>query len=259
MITMDDFTQTLIHYKIAIVLLVLIIIFAFEKIKPIVQSKAQRFRIRNNLGLWSINSILSLLIILPLAQLGSQNALGWRPQNFPFGAELVINLLLLDFLIYWWHRANHEIKFLWKFHEVHHLDQFLDLTTSIRFHFGEVLLSSGFRLIAIILFDISFSSIVIFEMLVLISSGFHHSNIKISEKWDDWFSILIVTPSIHGTHHHAIQKDTDSNYSTILSCWDVIFRSRNRKRRKANSAIGVENKNDSGVFGLLIRPFIKEK
>ena len=61
------------------------------------------------------------------------------------------------------------LKFLWKFHEVHHLDRFLDLTTSIRFHFGEVLLSSGFRLIAIILFDISFSSIVIFEMLVLIS------------------------------------------------------------------------------------------
>ena len=96
-------------------------------------------------------------------------------------------------------------------------------------------------------------------MLVLISSGFHHSNIRISEKWDDWFSILIVTPSIHGTHHHAIQKDTDSNYSTILSCWDVIFRSRNRKRRTANSAIGVENKNGTGVSGLLIRPFIKEK
>ena len=96
-------------------------------------------------------------------------------------------------------------------------------------------------------------------MLVLISSGFHLSNLKIPEKWDDWFSILIVTPSIRGTHHHAIQKDTDSKYSTILSCWDVIFRSRNRKRRKANSAIGVENKNDSGVFGLLIRPFIKEK
>ena len=112
MIIMDDFTQTLIHYKIAIVLLVLIIIFAFEKIKPIVESNAQRFRIRNNLGLWSINSILSLLIILPLAQLGSQNSLNWRPQNFHFGTELVINLLLLDFLIYWWYRANHEIKFL---------------------------------------------------------------------------------------------------------------------------------------------------
>ena len=109
------------------------------------------------------------------------------------------------------------------------------------------------------IFYISFSSIVTFEMLVLISSGFHHSNIQISEKWDDWTSTLIVVPSIHGTHHHAIQKDTDSNYSTILSCWDVIFRSRNRKRRTANSAIGVENKSDAGVFGLLIRPFIKEK
>ena len=259
MITMDDFTQTLIHYKIAIVLLVLIIIFVFEQIKPIVQSKAQRFRIGDNVGLWSINSIVSLLIILPLAQLGSQNAFSWGPQNFPFGAELVINLLLLDFLIYWWHRANHEIKFLWKFHEVHHLDQPLDLTTSIRFHFGEVLLSSGFRLTIIILFDISFSSIVIFEIFVLIASGFHHSNIKISEKWDSWISTLIVTPSIRGTHHHAIQKNTDSNYSTILSCWDVIFRSRNHKQRKANSAIGVENKNDVGIFGLLIRPFIKEK
>ena len=90
MITMDDFMQTLIHYKIAIVLLVLIIIFAFEKIKPIVQSKPQRFRIRNNLGLWSINSILSLLIILPLAQLGSQNALGWRPQIFLLKRSLLL-------------------------------------------------------------------------------------------------------------------------------------------------------------------------
>ena len=86
MIIMDDFTQTLIHYKIAIVLSVLIIIFALEKIKPIVQSNDHRFRIGNNVGLWSINSILSLLIILPLAQLGSQNALSWRPQNFPFAA-----------------------------------------------------------------------------------------------------------------------------------------------------------------------------
>ena len=74
-------------------------------------------------------------------------------------------------------------------------------------------------------------------MLVLISSGFNHSNIKISEKWDDWISTLIVTPSIHGTHHHAIQRDTDSNYSTILSCWDVI--------------LGLETANDGRPIRLL--------
>ena len=121
---MDDFTQTLIHYKTVIVLLVLIIIVVFEKTKPIVRRNAQRFRVVNNLGRWSIYFILSLLIVLPLAKLRSQNTLDWRPEDFPFGANLIINLFLLDFLIYWWHRANHEIKFLWRFHEVHHLHQF---------------------------------------------------------------------------------------------------------------------------------------
>ena len=121
---MDDFTQTLIHYKIVIVLLVLIIIIVFEKTKPIVRRNAQRFLVINNLELWSINFILSLLIILPLAKLGSQNTLDWRPEDFTFGANLIINLFLLDFLIYWKHRASHEIKFLWKLHEVHHLQEF---------------------------------------------------------------------------------------------------------------------------------------
>ncbi len=99
---------------------------------------------------------------------------------------------------------------------------------------------------------------MIFEILVWISFGFQHSNIKISEKWDVWISTLIVTPSIHGTHHRATQKNTEHNYSTILSFWDVIFKSRNRKQRTANSTIGVENKNNVGIFGLLIRPFVKK-
>ena len=110
MIIINDFTQTLIHYKTVIVLLVLIIIVVFEKTKPIVRRNAQRLRIINNLARWSINFILSLLIILPLAKLGSQNTLDWRPEDFPFGANLIINLIIQDFLIYWWHRANHEIK-----------------------------------------------------------------------------------------------------------------------------------------------------
>ena len=95
-------------------------------------------------------------------------------------------------------------------------------------------------------------------MLVLIASGFHHSNIKISEKWDSWISTLIVTPSIHGTHHHAIQKDTDSNYSTILSCWDRIFKSNNYRERAPKAPIGVENETDTNFVRLLTRPFLKK-
>ena len=96
-------------------------------------------------------------------------------------------------------------------------------------------------------------------MLILISSGFQHFNTKISEKWDDWISTLIVVSSIHGTHHHAIQKDTDSNYSTILSCWDVILGLETTNDERPIRLLGLKIKNDAGVFGLLIRPFIKEK
>ena len=255
---MDDFTQTLIHYKISIVLLAFISFFVFERIKPIVQMSNKSSRLLNNFGLWAFNSFLSLLIILPLAKLASESNINWRPTNFPFWLDTAFNLLLLDFLIYWWHRANHEIHFLWRFHEVHHLDQFLDVTTSIRFHFGEILISSGFRVIVIILFDISFSSIVIFEILVLMSSGFHHSNIKIPKNWDTYISLFIVTPSIHGSHHHANQKDTDSNYSTILSCWDRIFKSNNYRERGPEAPIGVENETDTNFVRLLTRPFLKK-
>ena len=255
---MDDFTQTLIHYKIAIVLIAFISFFVFERIKPIVQINTRGSRLLNNFGMWAFNSVFSLLIILPLAKLASENSINWRSTSFPVWADVAVNLLLLDFLIYWWHRANHEINFLWRFHEIHHLDQVLDVTTSIRFHFGEILISSGFRVIVIILFDISFSSIVIFEILVLLASGFHHSNIEIPRNWDVYISLFIVTPSIHGSHHHAKQKDTDSNYSTILSCWDWVFRSNNYRKRAAKFPIGVEHEADTVFVRLLIRPFLKK-
>ena len=99
---------------------------------------------------------------------------------------------------------------------------------------------------------------MIFEILVLLSSGFHHSNIEIPKNWDAYISLFIVTPSIHGSHHHAKQKDTDSNYSTILSCWDWVFRSNNYQKRAAKFPIGVENEADTRFVRLLIRPFLKK-
>ena len=81
---MDDFTQTLIHYKISIVLLAFISFFVFERIKPIVQMSNGSSRLLNNFGLWAFNSFLSLLIILPLAKLASESNINWRPTNFPF-------------------------------------------------------------------------------------------------------------------------------------------------------------------------------
>ena len=92
---MDDFTQTLIHYKISIVLLAFISFFVFERIKPIVQMSNESSRLLNNFGLWAFNSFLSLLIILPLAKLASESNINWRPTNFPFWLDTAFNLSLI--------------------------------------------------------------------------------------------------------------------------------------------------------------------
>ncbi len=91
------------------------------------------------------------------------------------------SLVLLDLWIYWWHRANHRVPFLWRFHEVHHLDQFLDMTTALRFHLGEVLLSAIVRGVIIVILAVPLMSVVIFETALLLATMFHHSNMKLPQ------------------------------------------------------------------------------
>jgi len=258
MTIMEDFTQTLVHYKVAFVLIWLAFIFILEIFSPILARIKNPSRFLNNLGLWGVNSAISLLVIIPVASWATEHTISWRPEISPIWVLIIVDFLILDALIYWWHRANHEIVFLWKFHEIHHLDQFLDITTSVRFHFGEVVLSTCFRVIIIILLDIPFISVVVFEILLLMASGFHHANIKISKSWETRLSMVFVTPSIHGVHHHAIRADTNSNYSSVLSCWDRFFKSQNRKSRTPDLLIGVENEIDVGFLNLLIRPFLNK-
>jgi len=124
-------------------------------------------RVGRNLGLWLLNLLLSPLIVLPLSYWAAAQQLTWRPQWWGGTAGLLLDLLLLDLLIYWWHRANHVVPFLWRFHEIHHRDGFLDTTTALRFHFGEVLLSAAARAAAILLLAIPFRSILVFEAAVL--------------------------------------------------------------------------------------------
>ena len=218
-----------------------------------------RRRLGRNLGLWCINLLLSPLIVLPISYWAAAQQLSWRPVWWDGAAGLLLDLLLLDFLIYWWHRANHVVPLLWRFHEVHHRDAFLDTTSALRFHFGEVLLSAMARAAVILLLAIPFQSVLIFEALVLLAALFHHSNLKIPPALEAAIARVIVTPSIHWVHHHAKRGDTDSNYATILSLWDPLFGSRAGGRRRADMLIGVEGRpGDLSLLTLLRRPFTKE-
>lgn len=255
----------LISYKALITVIWFMLIFILERLyraEPYPQNldKAKQWgRLISNFSLAIINFILSPLLIIPLTVFISSQFISWRPEWMQNSIFIFADIIILDCFLYWWHRLNHRIPFLWRFHQVHHLDEFLDSSTAIRFHFGEVFISAIARVVFIITLGIPIETVIIFELLVLISSIFNHSNIKINSKLEQNISRIIVTPSIHWVHHHALQKDTDSNYATIFSWWDGWFGTQNSRRRWKSIKIGVMNLKDIPVLKLLIKPASKNE
>ncbi len=212
-------------------------------------------RLARNAALWAVNVLISPLIVLPISAYAAGHTLAWRPLWWSGASAFAVDLLLLDFLIYWWHRANHVVPFLWRVHAVHHLDRFLDTTSAVRFHVGEVLLSALARAVVIMLLAIPLSSVLAFEALVLMAAMFHHSNLRLPPRLERALSAVVVTPSIHWVHHHRLRADTDSNYCTILSLWDWLFISRSSHQRRLEMPIGVEGRDEEPILGLIVAPF----
>lgn len=249
--------QELISYKSSLVLGILLLLFVAERVLPAapVVAAANGRRLWRNLSLWLCNSLASLLIVLPVTLYAAGHARYWWSAWLPSWSWLWVDLLLLDLWIYWWHRANHRLSWLWRFHRVHHLDQWLDVTSAVRFHFGEVILSALVRAAVIFCFALPVSSVIIFESLILIITGFHHSNVRLPKKLEYWLSLLIITPSIHWVHHHVEQRDTDSNYGAICSFWDRLFGSKSATVRTPDMQIGLDQSSDQGLLRLLAAPF----
>jgi sterol desaturase/sphingolipid hydroxylase (fatty acid hydroxylase superfamily) len=253
----------LITYKIIIIAIWFVLIFFLERLfRAASYPKSfsvvrQRWRWATNMGVAVINMLLSPLLIIPLTAYISLQFSSLRPEWMHHPAFFIADLIVLDCFLYWWHRINHQLPFLWRFHEVHHLDEFLDSTTALRFHFGEVFLSSMVRVVVIITLGIPIASVIVFEIMIVVCSVFNHSNVRLPSAIENILSRLMVTPSIHWIHHHAKRYDTDSNYSTIFSFWDRLFGSFSPNTRQLTMPIGVEGKSDLSLPRLLLRP-IKE-
>lgn len=251
---------TLLAYKGTLVLAWFVLLFAGERAfaaaRPRGSWRWDRARLARNGGLWLVTLIGSLFVVLPVTLLAERHGFAWRPAWWAGASGLALDLLLLDFLIYWWHRANHRLAFLWRFHEVHHLDRFLDTTTALRFHFGEVLLAAAARALVIVLLALPLASVLAFETLVLLAALFHHSNLRLPPALERALARLVITPSLHWVHHHALKRDTDSNYGTVLSIWDPLFGSRNRQPRTPEMEIGVEREAELALGALLLKPFL---
>jgi sterol desaturase/sphingolipid hydroxylase (fatty acid hydroxylase superfamily) len=245
----------LMSYKLVAVLAWLALLLVLERMFPLARVVGGVKRVAKNLSLAGLNALISPMIVVPVSVFAATHALGWRPLWWSGWPGLFLDLLALDFWIYWWHRANHRWPLLWRFHEVHHLDEFLDASSALRFHFGEVVLSALARAAVILLLGVPLVSVVVFETLLAFNTMFHHSDLRLPPKLEKALSWVIVTPSIHWVHHHAIRQDTDSNYASLLSVWDRLFGSRSHTLRTPEMPIGTEGLKDRGLPGLLARPF----
>ncbi|PYJ36718.1 MAG: fatty acid hydroxylase [Verrucomicrobia bacterium] len=163
--------------------------------------------------------------------------LNWLP--LPGWVTVVATFLLLDYAYWWWHWANHMVPIFWRFHNVHHTDLDLDVTTAARFHFGEMIFSIGFLSLAVTIFGITPVMLVVFFITFEACTLFHHSNWRLPIKLERILNLIIVTPRMHGIHHSIVQRETNSNWGTIFCWWDKLHRTLRRDVPQDAVIIGV--------------------
>ncbi|MCU1244988.1 MAG: fatty acid hydroxylase [Acidobacteria bacterium] len=134
----------------------------------------------------------------------------------------ILGVLLLDYTLWWWHWLNHRVPLFWRFHLVHHVDRDMDASTAIRFHFGEMSLSVLYRMAQVRLLGIDRGTLSAWQLLMMVSIFFHHSNIRLSPGKERLLVKFLVTPRMHGIHHSDYLRETDSNWSSLLSWWDYL-------------------------------------
>lgn len=175
----------------------------------------------------------------------------------PPAVAVAAGALMLDLAAYAGHILKHKWPVLWRFHRVHHSDADLDVTTGFRFHPVEALISWVFLIPAIVLFGVPILAILIFAALYSLSAIAQHANFAFPERADRLLRIVFVSPGSHRIHHSPHAERTDSNYGTLFSFWDRIFRTYKSPRHHAETEFGLRDRNEQSLGTLLMEPFRK--
>ncbi|MCD9575726.1 sterol desaturase family protein [Flavobacterium soyae] len=172
-----------------------------------------------------VNFILAFILIKTASWTTENNfgILQWLPE-MPIWLYTIIGLLLLDLVgAYLVHFIEHKIKFLWRFHIIHHTDTWIDTTTANRHHPGESVIRFLFTALGVLIAGSPMWMVFLYQSLSVIFSQFNHANISLPDKLDFFLSYFIVSPNMHKVHHHYVLPYTDSNYGNIFSVWDRLF------------------------------------
>ena len=216
-------------WRLGVFFTLLVLFLLWETVQPKRPWRLSRTsRWTNHLLLSAINTIIVRLVIpvtaaaYALTLEGSGfGLLNWL--QMPLWVAVVAGVLILDLAIYAQHVWFHKLEFFWRFHRMHHADLDFDVTTGIRFHPIEIVISMLIKFVVISLLGPPAIAVVIFEILLNATSLFNHSNIKIPTGIDRYLRLLLVTPDMHRVHHSEIRKETDSNFGFNLPWWDRIF------------------------------------
>jgi sterol desaturase/sphingolipid hydroxylase (fatty acid hydroxylase superfamily) len=149
-------------------------------------------------------------------------------------------ILLLDAWTYTWHRLNHVVPWLWRFHRLHHSDTQVDVTTANRFHLVEIALSGGLRLPVLAVIGCHLEELALYEILFFACVQFHHANIALPPALDRALSWFVVTPFTHKVHHSIAAADANTNFSSLLTIWDRLGRTWRRVPEPRSLRFGAD-------------------
>lgn len=255
-------------FRLALVVGVLGVALILEWLYPLrrpTQPKQKRLLI--NLGLATISAAILRFsfypVVMYMAFQTEAHQFGLLPAMGVSGTgALLLSIVLLDGTLFYWHWMLHKIPFLWRFHNVHHIDLDLDSSTAFRFHFGELALSTVFRSGQILVFGITPFNLALFELLITTFAQFHHGNFRLPLGVERLLARVTITPRLHGIHHSTVKSETDSNFGTIFSCWDYFHQTFKADVSQDEIVIGVPSyrePREQNLWHVLRMPFQRQR
>ena len=218
-----------------------------------------------NLGIL-VADILTVRVLVPTAAVGASlyaagNGIGLiNYLQLRLSVAALIGFLALDLAIYLQHVVFHKVPALWRLHRMHHADLDIDVTTGVRFHPIEILISLAIKIAVVLAFGIPVVAVILFEVVLNVTSMFNHSNASMPGWLDRVLRFIVVTPDMHRVHHSILRRETDSNFGFNLPWWDRLFRTYRAQPEAGHTGmtIGIPIFRDPGelrIDRMLTQPF----
>ena len=223
----------------------------------------------SNIGIVLVNAALVRLLV-PTAAVGAAlyaaghgiGLLHWLDLRLSVAA--LLGFLILDLVVYAQHVVFHHVPWLWRLHRMHHADLDIDVSTGLRFHPIEILLSLLIKIAIVMAFGIPPVAVIVFEVVLNATSQFNHSNVSMPRALDRILRLIVVTPDMHRVHHSVVRAETDSNFGFNLPWWDRLFRTYRAQPQAGHRGMTIglpifRDAKELRLDRLLIQPFRSDK